>query len=228
MSFSAKVEKRFEELIQEGEKIKATKRTFGSSSPRVVVIPETYVDEERARQWAMSALAILKSALGEDNDNYQQVKTNLDLCALYRNFCIMQASVKAAREDLQGGHFFEAKTLLEAEVFSDLLEQAEELQKAGYKDAAAVLAGGVLERHLRSLCAHRGIALVKSNGKHKMINDMNDELSKAGAYNALMKKKVTVWADLRNNAAHGNTTAYTASDVEAFLRDVSDFCARMS
>jgi hypothetical protein len=35
-----------------------------------------------------------------------------------------------------------------------------------------------------------------------MINDMNDELAKAGAYNALKKKQVAAWADLRNNAAH--------------------------
>ena len=59
-------------------------------------------------------------------------------------------------------------------------------------------------------------------------NDMNDELAKAGAYNALKKKQITAWADLRNNAAHGNTTAYTAADVGTFLRDVSDFCANYS
>jgi hypothetical protein len=170
----------------------------------------------------------LKSALGEDSDNYGQVKDNLEMCAVYRNFCIIQSCVKAALEDLKGGFFFEAKTLLEAEVFSDMLEQAGELQQAGYKDAAAVLAGGVLEKHLRSMCARQGIGLFKPNGKHKMMNDMNDELAKTGAYNALKKKQVTAWADLRNNAAHGNTTAYTASDVDAFLRDVSDFCANFS
>jgi hypothetical protein len=36
------------------------------------------------------------------------------------------------------------------------------------------------------------------------------------------------WADLRNNAARGNTGAYTADDVGKFLRDVSDFCASQS
>src|SRR5436190_1485756 len=99
MTLNAKVQTRLEQLIDEGEKIKATKRTVGSSSPRVLVIPETYVDEERARQWAMSAMTILKSAFGEGNDNYQQVKNKLDLCALYREFSIMQAAVKAALDD---------------------------------------------------------------------------------------------------------------------------------
>jgi hypothetical protein len=228
MTFQAKVQARFEELIETGEKIKATKRTVGGSSGRVISMPETYVDEEQARQWTMSVLTILKSSLGEDSDNYKQVKDNLEMCAVHRNFCIIQSCIKAALEDLKGGNFFEAKTLLEAEVFSDFLEQAGELQQAGYKDAAAVLAGGVLEKHMRSMCVSRGIGLLKPNGKHNMINDMNDELAKAGAYNALKKKQVTAWADLRNNAAHGNTTAYAATDVAAFLRDVSDFCANIS
>ncbi len=79
------------------------------------------------------------------------------------------------------------------------------------------------------MCARRGIGLLKPNGKHKMINDMNDELAKAGAYNALKKKQIVALADLRNNAAHGNTTAaYTPSDVDVFLRDVSDFCGNFS
>lgn len=228
MAFQVKVQARFEELIQIGEQIKATKKTIGGSSGRVISMPETYVDEEQARQWAISVLTILKSSIGEGSDNYQQVKQNLEMSAVHFNFCIMLASLKAALEDLKGGNFFEAKHLIEAEVFGDLLEQAEELQCSGYKDAAAVLVGGVLEKHMRSMCASRGISLLKPNGKHKMINDLNDELAKDGAYNALKKKQVTAWADLRNKAAHGNFNEYTANDVDAFLRDVSAFCANFS
>ncbi len=228
MTISAKVQTRLEELFQTGEKIKATKQTVGGQQGMVFVMPETYVDGEQAHQWTMSVLAVLKSAFGEDNDNYQQVKNNLGECALYGHFCVLLSCVKAALEDLKGGYFFERKALLEAEVFCDLLEQAEELQKSGYKDAAAVLAGGVLEKHMRSMCARRGISLQKSSGKPKMMNDMNDDLAKNGAYNAMKKKQVTAWADLRNQAAHGNTSAYTSNDVAAFLREVSDFCANIS
>jgi hypothetical protein len=228
MSFQARVQNRLEELIQVGEKIKSTCRTAGGNTPGVVSIPESYVDHEQSRQWAISVLTILKSAIGADSDNYTQVKQNLELCAIYEYFCIMLSSLKAALEDLKGGNFFEAKLLIEAEVFGDLLEQAEELQSSGFKDAAAVLAGGVLEKHMRSMCVSRGIPLLKPNGKHKMLNDMNDELAKEGAYNALKKKQVTAWADLRNKAAHGNFSEYTASDVDAFLRDITDFCANFS
>ena len=228
MAFQAKVQSRLEELIQVGEKIKSASRTVGGNTPGVVSIPQSYVDHEQSRQWAISVLTILKSSIGEDSDNYTQVKQNLEKCAVFQYFCIMLSSLKAALEDLKGGNFFEAKLLIEAEVFGDLLEQAEELQNAGYKDAAAVLAGGVLEKHMRSMCLTRGISTLKPNGKHKMMNDMNDELAKDGAYNALKKKQVTAWADLRNKAAHGNFSEYTASDVDAFLRDVTDFCANFS
>ena len=80
MTFHTKVQSRFEDLIEAGEKIKATKQTVGGSSGRVVSIPSTYVNEEQARQWTMSVLTVLKSALGEDSDNYQQVKDNLEMC----------------------------------------------------------------------------------------------------------------------------------------------------
>lgn len=124
--------------------------------------------------------------------------------------------------------FFEEKVLIEAEVFRDLLEHAEVLQIAGYKDAAAVLAGRVLEKQLCSMCLNRGISTLKPNGKHKMMNDMNDELANAGAYNALKKKQVTAWADLRSKAAHGNVIEYMSNDFDAVLRDVSDFCENYS
>ncbi len=126
MKLSAKTQARFEELIETAEKIKATKHT-DRPVPGVIAPLHTWVDEYQARQWAMSALTILKSALGDGNDNYQQVKSNLEECALHRNFCIMQSCVKAALEDLQGGFFFEAKTLLEAEVFSSRLRNCKRL-----------------------------------------------------------------------------------------------------
>jgi hypothetical protein len=222
MAIPATILARFDELILSAEKIKATKWT--PTGPWA----HDYVNHEQARQWTMSALAIVKSSLGEDCDNYQEIKKLVPKCALYHEFGILVANLKAAFEDLKGGYFFEARKLIEAEVCNDFMEQASELQNAGYKDAAAVIAGGVLEKHLRTMCGTRGIGPVKPNGKHKMINDMNDELAKAGAYNAHKKKQITAWADLRNNAAHGNYAAYTNADIDAFLRDVTDFFANFT
>jgi hypothetical protein len=56
---------------------------------------------------------------------------------------------------------------------------AEYLQQEGYKDPAAVMAGGVLEEHLRKLCGKHGVTV---SPKPK-LDSMNSDLAKAGAYN---------------------------------------------
>ena len=66
-----------------------------------------------------------------------------------------------------------------AEVYADFLEMADGLLDAGYKDAAAVMIGGVLEEHLRRLCTRSGIATTyEKDGKTnaKKADAMNSEL----------------------------------------------------
>jgi hypothetical protein len=53
---------------------------------------------------------------------------------------------------------------LDEALFSDFLELASYLNSEGYKDAAAVICGGVLEGHLRKLSEKLGIAVVAENG----------------------------------------------------------------
>jgi hypothetical protein len=49
-----------------------------------------------------------------------------------------------AREDFEGGYLISFRNLVQAEVFESELDQAKELQSAGYKVAAAVIAGVIL------------------------------------------------------------------------------------
>ena len=48
-------------------------------------------------------------------------------------------------------------------LFSDFLELASNLYSTGYKDAAVVICGSVLEGHLRKLCRGLGIAVIAEN-----------------------------------------------------------------
>ena len=126
--------------------------------------------------------------------------------------------MKAAQEDYDGGYLASVRSLVSAELFSSELEQADELLRAGFHVAAAVIAGTVLETTLRTLCTAHGQPLTG-------LNRMNDDLAKAGVYNALEKKNVTAMAGIRNAAAHGQTSDFTAAQVEAMLRDVTRFVA---
>ena len=103
----------------------------------------------------------------------------------------------------------------------------EHLLEQGYKDPCAVLVGGVLEDHLRSLCQGRGIPLQMS-GKPKKADSMNNDLASVGVYSKLDQKNITAWLDLRNKAAHGKYDEYNADQVRNLLVGVREFAARVA
>ena len=99
------------------------------------------------------------------------------------------------------------------------------------KDAAAVIAGGTLEAHLRQLCAKHGIDVEVSTSKGirpKRADTMNADLAKESVYSKLDQKNVTAWLDLRNKAAHGKYTEYAESQVSIFVTALRDFINRNS
>jgi hypothetical protein len=138
--------------------------------------------------------------------------------------------LQACRAELAGGWLFTTKGLVSAEVFSDFLDMAGHLLAEGYKNPAAVMVGTVLEEHLRQLCGKNSIPveLNKPDGSKLPLkaDAMNSELAKANVYNKLDMKNVTAWLDLRNKAAHGKYTDYTADQVDLMLRGVLDFIPR--
>lgn len=65
--------------------------------------------------------------------------------------------VEALKSDYEDGYMHSLQELLHAEMFADFLEMADHLLEEGYKDPAAVLTGGVLEEHLRTLGTKNGL-----------------------------------------------------------------------
>ncbi len=136
-------------------------------------------------------------------------------------------ALRALRRDYEADHLASIHGLVRAEVFADFIEMAEHLLDQGYKDPAAVLVGGVLEGHLRVLCAGRGIPTDAAGGPKK-ADTMNGELASAVVYNKLDQKNVTAWLDLRNKAAHGRYKDYTQDQVSNMLQGVREFVARVA
>jgi hypothetical protein len=141
------------------------------------------------------------------------------------NINILLGILRALREDYSAGFLQNVQELVHADVFSDFHEMAEYLLSEGYKDPAAVIAGGVVEEHLRKLCTKNSIA-VTVNGKPKKAESMNSELAAANAYSKLDQKSVTAWLDLRNKAAHGQYSEYSKEQVNLMLLGHREFMAR--
>lgn len=136
------------------------------------------------------------------------------------------AILRALRADIDAGYIQSLNEIARAEVFMDFLERADELQQKGHKDAAAVIAGSVLEGHLRKLSSKNGLSTAKADGPSKKTDTLNNELTTASVYNSSQQKSVLAWVALRNDAAHGNYSAYDHKQVASLIRDVGDFVAR--
>jgi hypothetical protein len=92
-----------------------------------------------------------------------------------------------------------------------------------------VIAGSSLEAHLRKLCEKNEIDTEQNTSKgitSKKADQINTELTKAGAYTKLDQKNVVAWLDLRNKAAHGNYGEYTKDQVAMLIISIRDFITR--
>jgi len=181
--------------------------------------------------WASGSEHIIRTLAGEGssyNASFLKARSLQNFSLIYDNhynqLCEVQGALKGLRRALDAGLLQDLRRLLQADVFADFLEMAEHLLSEGYRDAAAVLIGGVLEDALRKLSETNGLPVMSPQGKPLTIDPMNVNLAKADVYQSLTKKQITSWADLRNNAAHGNYGNYTAAQVKEMLLFVQRFC----
>jgi len=202
--------KRFQELEDQAKDIEATKKpTSGGFG----------TDTVKFHEWSTSVLNILQRVFGEDSVHYRNFhQAYKDYNGWYYQYEVCKGVFNSARSDYQGGYLFRLRSLISAEVLSDALDQAEELLRAKYKDAACVIAGIALETAIRTICTKMGIPLGK-------LDKMNTDLCKAGLYNVGMQKQITAWADRRNNAAHGNWSTYNEDDVQDLIKGANRFIA---
>lgn len=181
--------------------------------------------------WVSRAGHVVRSVAGENSIHermYGRALENKTFTHIYRNnyghLCEIQGVLRAVQHDLDGGLLVDIRKLLQADIFADFLQMAEHLLNEGHKDACAVLISGVLEDSLRKLSEHHGLPLVSPQGRPFTIDPLNAALAKAGVYPPLNQKQITTWANLRNDAAHGYYTKYSAEDVKQMLLFVQRFC----
>lgn len=209
-------EKRFSELAEQLEEIAAAKESRASP---LTGTASTYVDQNALLNWKVKAKTLLVNTCGASSQQLTSFIAAEKAPGMATNYEILKqlrAVFLAVKEDFEGGYLNSLRNLVQAEVFSSELEQAEELFDRGYATAAAVIAGVVLETSLRDLCSINGI-------EHGSMNKMNDDLAKAGAYNANQKKQIASLSAIRNSAAHGKPEEFTKDQVRGMIDDVQRF-----
>ena len=191
------------------------------------------VDIREATEFVTAGMALMRRVAGADSEfGNPAAKAFAQYSASDIQYVMpfVAGGLVALRDAVQSGYLDSLEELVHAEVFADFLEMAEYLLGGGYKDAAAVLIRGVLESHLRELCARKGVdaTYADSHGKirPKKVDRMNADLKRAGVYPTTDQKNVTSWYGLGTDAAHGHYTSYTADQVRLMLQSVTDFIAR--
>lgn len=208
---------KLQQLVDFGEEVKQSR--YDRSSSGMVYLGDDGVDYELAQQWGTSCLNLLSRVFGENSVHYKNYETLFPRFHDYSPITQALGVLQAAKEDYEQEFLFDTRSLIEAEVFDDFLEQAEHLASSGYHQLAAVIAGSVLEDGLRKLCEKQGIPL-----PHKPKMDaMNANLAKQGTYNKLMQKRITTLADIRNKAAHGEWDEFSKGDVQDMINHVRQF-----
>ncbi len=210
MTVDEKVLQRINVLVEQGEEVKRT-------------LSNEEVDSELSAQWATSTISFVSRIFGSDSIYVQHLNESRVVSQPWRYdyFEKAFAILNAVKDDLENDALFKVKTLIEAEMFDDFLEQAEHLYSKKYHQPAAVVAGAVLEDGLRKLCVRNGIEL----GDKPKLDWMNSQLSNTNnnVYNKLQAKNIVYLADIRNNAAHGKWEDFTKEDVDKMLKGVRVF-----
>ncbi len=218
---------KLKELIEEGNYFIGV---FDEWNPSIGL---NNLDMSRLNAWVMMSGHIIKN-LCDKNDiywiNFEKVYENCDFSyvgiAEMRGFTVISGIIKGLYKDYESGLLVNVRNLLRGEIFVDFLDMGEHLLNEGYKDAAAVIIGTVLEDTLREIASKEGINIKKDNGNLKTINSLNQDIYKKGIYNSYIQKNITSLADLRNNAAHGHYNEYSEKEVKVMLVSVQDFCSK--
>jgi hypothetical protein len=212
MSPKAEVLKQIDALIPTGKKLNASYRlgkmaSYHSNEP-----------EERFRAFVTSAVATVVRVTGNDSEYYKALPHNR-LGGQIANagydkslIATVLGVLQSLRDAVDNGLLTTLESRLRANVHDDFLTQANDLLTAGYHVAAMVIAGGVLENHLLKLVTARGLTW-HGSGSLSKYND----LLKDNVYAQPVWRRIQSIADVRNDAAHGNTAAVNIDDVKDAL-----------
>lgn len=109
-----------------------------------------------------------------------------------------QLNIVEAMQPRLESSLFDIRSLVQADLFDNELEAAEELNRKGFSRGAGAVSGVVLEEHLRAICEQRQIPVPKTPS----ISDLNDRLKKNSAMDLPTWRFIQRLGDLRNLCDH--------------------------
>jgi len=187
---------------------------------------ESNASEEDLRAFVTSALAVVERIVGTESQYFKNIPAasvgkQIGVAGYDKSFIPTVTGVLTSlRSDVDQGFLTTLEAQLRANVHDDFMVQAHELLNAKYHVAAVVIAGGVLEDHLRQMATNRNLTWT-GNGS---ISKYNDAL-RNNAYALPIWRRIQAVGDHRNDAAHGNGAALSADDADDAVKFIERFIA---
>jgi hypothetical protein len=140
----------------------------------------------------------------------------------FSHFQGLSAVLDSIADALAKGRLSTVDELASAEVLGDLLEHAEELLKAKFNLAAAIILRAVLEERLRKLCQSNGCVPPASR---PTMEHFKQALYSANVIDKIVVKDIDWMAGVGNAAAH-NLSEFKPDDVPQLYDRVTAFLTR--
>jgi hypothetical protein len=217
----------FEGLVQRFNNIK--RFTFRDYSSHTIY----YYQDEDAQTWASEAGSAL-AAVFPSGHHCRQTWDRLVVKMIPENehgesLEQMLGVIRAATQQLKDGRIGSILDAARVETEDELLDQALGLLQSNYLAAAAVIAGGALEAHLRHLVAKSGLSITGDGTISKydaaIAKARND--GTAAVYAATDSKLVTGWGGIRNDAAHDpGAFSRSVDDIRRMIEGIREFISR--
>jgi hypothetical protein len=145
-----------------------------------------------------------------------ETKVAVGLYAALPKFRQQRAILSAAQRRFDSS-LYDIRQLVQADLFDNELDAAQELAKNRFTRAAGAVAGVVLEKHLAEVCGRHGIKITKKN---PTINDLNDLLKDANLIAIPQWRSIQHLADIRNLCDHNKSKDPTLEELEDLLDGV--------
>ena len=197
--------------------------------------------KEEYQLWYMKARAVVRQLAPDHLENF---------CAFYqgsgRNYMLVdylagimpdielekapslfqqQLAIVRAVDSTLTSSLFKIRQLVQADLFDSELDAAKELVNKGFLQAAGVVAGVVMEKHLAQVCENRKIKFPRK----PTINDFNKYLEKNGEIDVPQSKFIQYLGSIRNSCAHNNKGEEASKEqVEKLIGGVAELIKTLS
>jgi hypothetical protein len=181
------------------------------------------VSQFEVNNLASRGMNLIQSVVGPKSAYSENLRNALKPKHTSMQYSAVAGVLQAFHLDLSKGYLVNIRHEVEAVVVSEILSQARKLSKTkGVHPAASVIvACAGVEEFLRNWCEEKGILV---SDKQRSIGKFASELRSNGHIELPVERRISSWADYRNNAAHGaDWHKITQEIANRVIREIEEF-----